>query len=181
MICRRSSLETQAYGPSTVTQRTPLATALFVLSWPEAGQSSSDQTSSVRRVTDAWIWFCSLFFAQRETNSCPPGSKSSFKLDSRKENRRSKLSLCGENRRFFPAFSKSACLIDFNFNGLRSDLFTLRQMHFQHTIFIVRTYFGTICTFRKCETSHERTVGTLDPMVFFVLLFFFEFPLTADS
>src|SRR6266403_2272405 len=48
----------------------------------------------------------------------------------------------------------------------------VRQMHFQHTIFKVRIYFGAICTFRKCETSHERTVGTFDPMVFFVLFFF---------
>jgi hypothetical protein len=37
-------------------------------------------------------------------------------------------------------------------NGLRSDLFTLRQMHFQHTIFIVRTYFGAICTSRTTFT-----------------------------
>jgi len=54
-------------------------------------------------------------------------------------------------------------------------------MHFQHTVFELRTYFGTIRPLWQCETSHERTVGAFDSMVFFVLLFFFEFALTADG
>ena len=54
-------------------------------------------------------------------------------------------------------------------------------MHFENAVLEFGFHLGAICPFRKRKTPHKGTIGSLDPMIFFVLVFFFEFPFAADG